>query len=109
MNDQIKEKKTYKTELLQSVNQKILVVECPHCQEFVTILENELNCKIFRHGVYIHNMQPINPHSSKEECENLKKNNLIYGCSKPFQIIELNDDKDKDNIKSYKVEICDYI
>jgi hypothetical protein len=29
----------------------------------------------------------MNPHESKENCDSLIKNNLIYGCGKPFKII----------------------
>lgn len=63
-----------------------IVVECPHCKDPIII--EKLNCRIFRHGTLISNGQQINPHESKETCDNLVQNNLIYGCSKPFQIIE---------------------
>jgi len=76
-----------------------LVIECPHCNE--PILIEQLNCKIFRHGVFKLTNQQINPHLSKDKCDELILNNLIYGCGKPFKIIT-NDD-------NFKVEICDYI
>jgi hypothetical protein len=76
-----------------------LIVLCPHCND--PILIDQLNCKIFRHGVLKNNSEQINPHSSKIECDNYVNNDLIYGCGKPFKIIELNNE--------YKVEICDYI
>jgi hypothetical protein len=72
-----------------------LIINCPHCNESIII--EQLNCKIFRHAVIKSNNQQINPHSTKKECEYLITNNLIYGCGKPFQII--------DN----KPVICDYI
>ena len=50
---------------------------------------------------YKNNLQQINPHASKKECEKLLENDLIYGCSGPLQII-------KDN-EQYKLIICDYI
>ena len=75
----------------------ILIVKCPHCNEEILINKNEINCAIFRHGVFKKNMEQINPHLNKEECIRLYNNNLIYGCGKPFRI-----DKDKANI-------CDYI
>jgi DNA-directed RNA polymerase subunit RPC12/RpoP len=77
----------------------MLLVICPHCNSQIEILE--LNCKIFRHGVYKKNHQQINPHASKSECDYLAQNDLIYGCGKPFQIIQ------KDN--NYETIICDYI
>jgi hypothetical protein len=75
------------------------IVTCPHCKEYVEILE--LNCRIFRHGIYKNNNQQMNPHASKEECEYLIDNNLIYGCGKPF-MIEMIDN-------TYNPFICDYI
>ena len=75
------------------------IVICPHCDEYVEILE--LNCKIFRHGILKSNNTQMNPHASEEECNFLIVNNLIYGCGKPFRIETI------DNImKPFK---CDYI
>lgn len=76
-----------------------IVVTCPHCND--QILIEQLNCKIFRHGTLKTNNIQINPHSSKEECDYYINNNLIYGCGKPFKIIENNDE--------FKTEICEYI
>ena len=61
----------------------------------------ELNCRIFRHGVFIKTNEQIPPHSSKKECEYYIKNNLIFGCGKPFKIIEVNN--------KLIPEICGYI
>lgn len=74
---------------------------CPHCNNFVIVNTKDINCGIFRHAVYIKDMKPINPHETKENCDELVKNNLVYGCGKPFKIIQI------DN--KYFVEICDYI
>jgi len=79
--------------------EKSFNIKCPHCQD--TIIIEELNCAIFRHAVLIDTLQQINPHSSKEICDDLIKNKKIFGCGKPFKIII------KDNI--YIAEICDYI
>ncbi len=76
-----------------------LIITCPNCKDFVLI--EQLNCKIFRHGVLKNNGQNIPPHSNKEMCDYYIKNNLIYGCGKPFKIIEEN--------KELKPVICDYI
>lgn len=77
----------------------MLIIQCPHCLCEVEI--EQINCGIFRHGVYIHNMQNIPPHSPKSQCDELVKKELIYGCGKPFTVKKIN------NIIS--VEICDYI
>jgi hypothetical protein len=76
-----------------------IVVICPHCNNHVLI--EQLNCKIFRHGIFKCNNIQINPHSTKEECEYYIKNDLIYGCGKPFIIIENNNE--------LKTEICEFI
>lgn len=70
---------------------------CPHCNITIIVMKNQLNCKIFRCGIYKSNSKPINPHASKIECDKLVQNNLIIGCGKPFII------------KNNKVEICGYI
>lgn len=64
---------------------KDIVVSCPHCQS--PILIEQLNCKIFRHGIFITNGQQMNPHETKEVCEYFVANKMIYGCGKPFRII----------------------
>lgn len=73
-----------------------MIVQCPHCSEFIII--KKLNCKIFRHGVFISNNKQINPHASKELCEQYIKKKLIYGCGKPFMIDDNNN-----------AVVCDYI
>ena len=76
-----------------------LIIKCPHCDQ--QILIEELNCKIFRHGILKKTNIQINPHASKLECDNYTSNDLIYGCGKPFKIIEINN--------LYITEKCDYI
>ena len=72
-----------------------MLIKCPYCKKLIFI--EQLNCGIFRCGIYKSNFQPIPPHAPKIDCDNYITNDLIYGCSKPFQII---------NNKVYK---CDYI
>jgi hypothetical protein len=71
--------------------------ECPHCGISIEVKIKELNCRIFRCGQFKDSGKQIPPHSSKKVCDNLAKNNLIYGCGKPFNIIEK------------IIKICDYI
>ena len=75
------------------------VLVCPHCKEFIII--EQLNCGIFRHGTLKSNNTQINPHANKEECDYYINNNLIYGCGKPFKIVQEND--------KFIIEICEYI
>jgi hypothetical protein len=46
-------------------------------------------------------MKQMNPHASKNECDYLFSNGLIFGCGKPFKLI-----KDGETII---IEVCDYI
>ena len=75
------------------------IIICPHCS--IPIIIEELNCRIFRHGVFIKTNEQIPPHASKLECDYYINNNLIFGCGKPFKIINLNN--------KLIPEICDYI
>ena len=78
-----------------------IIISCPHCNHSILIYKQEINCRIFRHAVYKHNFQQIHPHSPKDVCDNLVKNNAIYGCGKPFRITNVDD--------KWIIEICDYI
>ena len=69
------------------------IIKCPHCD--MSIIIEEVRCGIFRCGIYKDTFQQVDPHLPKEECDKL--GNTIYGCSKPFQIIN--------NI----ISKCDYI
>lgn len=35
------------------MSELFLTIKCPHCQGYVIIKKNEINCRIFRHGVVI--------------------------------------------------------
>ncbi len=78
-----------------------IIVECPHCKNQIQIFKNEINCAIFRHGILKLTGIQIGPHSSKKECDEFVLNDLIYGCGKPFRIVNDNE--------IYKIEKCDYI
>lgn len=75
------------------------ILNCPHCNESIII--EKINCGIFRHGILKQNFKQIDPHSLKELCDYFVKNDLIYGCGKPFRIILQNN--------QFEIEICDYI
>ena len=89
------------TENQHNILEKIIniIVTCPHCDDQIII--EQLNCKIFRHGILKSNNTQINPHANKEECDFYINNDLIYGCGKPFIIVENNNE--------LKTEICEYI
>ena len=77
------------------------IFSCPHCEQPIQVKKNELNCRIFRCGILKSNYKQIGPHTKKTECDRLKAQNLIFGCSKPFKFIT------KNGINS--IEICGYI
>ena len=72
---------------------------CPHpeCGGMVEVPPNQLNCKIFRHGIFKSNGKQIPPHLEKDKCDALYNQGKIYGCGKPFLL------------KDSKPVICDYI
>ena len=78
-----------------------IIIECPHCKDYITVYLKEYNCKIFRHGIYKDTLKQIDPHLKKSECDRLFNEKLIYGCGKPFRIVGEG--------KEINVEICDYI
>jgi len=77
-----------------------IILKCPYCNLYFFIYKHELNCHIIRHAIYKENYNQVDPHLSKEECDNLVKKKLIYGCCNPIEIINEN------NI--YKCIKCDY-
>jgi hypothetical protein len=79
-------------------NEEPLLI-CPHCKDYILI--EKINCAIFRHGTLKQNGKQIDPHSPKELCDYYINNNLIYGCGKPFRIVNING--------IIETEVCDYI
>jgi len=76
-----------------------IIVLCPHCR--LCVLIEKLNCRIFRHGIVKKTGKQLDPHASKEICDEYIKENDIYGCGKPFLIIEHKD--------GFTAVACDYI
>ena len=79
------------------MDENYIIVKCPHCKEYISILKKEFNCKIFRHGIFKSNGKQIPPHLEKDKCDALYNQGKIYGCGKPFLL------------KDSKPVICDYI
>ena len=79
---------------------------CVHCNGPVIVMKSELNCKIFRHGVYKDTFKQVDPHASKELCDRLALEGKIYGCGKPLQLVSV-----KDGLSGIKVTVvdCGYI
>ncbi len=77
-----------------------LLFDCPSCGLLTQVLETDLACCIFRHGILKDTFDQMNPHASVDECNSLVERG-IYGCGKPFRIVKM------DN--RYSVETCEYI
>lgn len=83
-----------------------IVFKCPHCQEDescqdgILVYLKEINCAIFRHGVFKDSGNQMPPHAPKDECDKLAKEDKIIGCGKPYEIVKINSE--------YKIQKCDY-
>lgn len=66
----------------------LIMFTCPYefCQGTITVAPNQINCGVFRHGVYKQSGRPIGPHLSKEKCLELIRQNKVHGCAQPFRI-----------------------
>lgn len=89
---------------------------CKHCEEPFVVSHVDFNCRILRHGVYKRDMKHIPPHASKEVCDALVRDGLIFGCGRPVQIVETSTTTTTTTTTSkdaptsaYDVVICDYI
>lgn len=65
---------------------KDLIVQCPHCGLFIEI--EQINCRIFRHGIFKSTGEQIPPHATKDFCDKILAQNDVYGCAKPFELVQ---------------------
>ena len=57
-----------------------IVLACPHCEEYILIFLKELNCRIFRHGVYKDTLQQIETQLLMRQYDGLMTgNNRLQG------------------------------
>lgn len=87
-------------------NDNFYAFPCPHCLSFIRVKADELNCRIFRHGIYKKNYRGIPPHLPKKKCEELVRRACIFGCAKPLEFIGGGKGNLED--KSCVVRKCDY-
>lgn len=89
-----------------NLNDDFLLFNCPNpqCNQLIYVKIKEINCQIFRCGIFIGNNQQVAPHSSKSDCDKYLENNMIYGCARPFYFV-----KNLENVFSSYVILCDYI
>ena len=58
---------------------------CPQCSCCLELVE--INCAIFRCGVFKTTFDCIPPHASREEILAWLKEDAIYGCGAPFELV----------------------
>lgn len=76
------------------------ILKCPYCEQYIEIIE--INCGIFRCGLYKTDCSQLNPHASREECERVVAEDRIFGCGKPFRVYKM-------AASEYRIEKCEYI
>lgn len=59
--------------------------QCPHCCMMCLVKKEDIRCTIFRHAVFKNKLEFVPPHAPKEECDRWIRENLVYGCGKPFK------------------------
>ena len=89
------------------IKNKYICIKCPHCNNIIVVFKKDINCQIFRHGIYKHNHKQIDPHLDKKQCDRLAAEGLIYGCGKPFKLVHKWNDFWQCN--RWEPEICDYV
>lgn len=65
-----------------------IILECPHCKGIIIVDPKQINCAIFRHGIFKSNGTQVNPHAPKSECDHLIATNQVNGCCKPFRMVK---------------------
>jgi hypothetical protein len=74
--------------VIEMGHERLLMFTCPYedCQGTVTVSPNQVNCGVFRHGVYKTTGRPIGAHLSQAKCLELVHQSKVYGCARPFRI-----------------------
>lgn len=79
------------------------VVKCPHCNEYIEILE--INCAIFRHAAFKETGEQVGAHETREHLEEWEKEGRLVGCGKPFRLVR----SSSEETGEYTAETCEYI
>ena len=84
---------------LRDFDNEFWVFDCPYCGTSTIVHKREVNCIIFRCGVYKSTGQQINPHMPKVQCDQLVSTDAVYGCARPYRVL----------VSQKLVQKCDYI
>ena len=68
------------------ITDDLYIMTCPHCTMVSICLKTELNCKIFRCGIFKASFGQIGQHLTEEHARALKNADLIYGCSCQYMV-----------------------
>ena len=68
---------------------------CPRC--FCSLELVEINCGVFRCGIFKRSFESISPHATKGEILEWLSKDMIYGCGTPLELVD------------GKLVVCDYI
>ena len=96
--------------VLKDTDTNMYIFKCPHCNLWIEVPVNQVNCHIFRHAFFFQRLpngqilltNQLNPHATKAICDELAREKKIVGCGKPFKFI------DRDG-GYYVAEKCGYI
>ncbi len=72
-------------EIFHNVEENTFYFECPNCNVMCQVPQCEIRCTIFRHANFKKDMSFVPPHASKEECDRWIKDDIVWGCGKPFK------------------------
>ena len=59
-------------------------VTCPHCLCYVKIYDDEVNCKLFVHAAFKRDHKSVDPHASRQQCDEWLASGLVFGCANAF-------------------------
>ncbi len=92
----------------------LYIFQCPTCKEYIQVERYGVACSIFRHLYHsteingkIELLSQVDPHASREVCEQLLRDKRAVGCGKPFRLKHIR--SDDEGIPIYIAEVCDYI
>jgi len=70
---------------------------CPHCNLMVQVPESFIKCTIFRHAIDKSTGAFMDPHATRQVCDNWVATGQVWGCGRPFKF------------NGRSVEKCNYI
>jgi hypothetical protein len=82
----------------ESRMEDFVLTSCPKCGTTIQIFKRDINCRIFRCGIFKASNQPIAPHAAKAQIDAWLAQGRLHGCGQPFRL----------NAKN-SAEVCDYI